>query len=99
MVSFGQDLQAFWSCSCIQVASKHCIKKTVSMGMVGLPAGSPGGARGTWKLIQGWLIEMRAMITMQAMVSTRLSWRVILLVLFSSHQPMGSCEFLRLWMS
>lgn len=99
MVFLGQALQAFWLCSCIQVESRHCTKKMVLMGMVRLPAGSPGGVSGTWNWIQGWLVQMRAMITRQARVSARLSSRVIVLVLFSSHQPMGSCECLRLWMS
>ena len=88
-MSIGQALQAFWSYSCRQAISEQRTTKTVSMGMVRKP-GSPRGARGTWKWIQGWPREMRPMMTMLARLSSRFSWRLILLASCSSHQPMGS---------
>lgn len=99
MVSIRQALQAFWSYSGRQEMSEHRTKKMVSMGMVWEPAGSPGGASGTWKWIQGWPRQTRPMITKPARLSARLSRRLTFLASCSSRQPLGSWEWLSLYVS
>lgn len=99
MVSIRQALQAFWSYSGRQEMSEHRTKKMVSMGMVWEPAGSPGGASGTWKWIQGWPRQTRPMITKPARLSARLSRRLTFLASCSSRQPLGSWEWLSLHVS